>query len=102
MLAIQELSAALEELVAIFRGDCDFARADRVRDDLVMGQCSRRLFYRDDVRVISANTLGSAVVVNRGDGEAFVENLSRAIYSAEIPTIEVARQERICARVERQ
>jgi hypothetical protein len=66
------------------------------------GNARVAFFYRDDVRVISANTLGSAVVVNRGDGEAFVENLSRAIYSAEIPTIEVARQERICARVERQ
>lgn len=30
---------------------------------------------RDDVRLISANTLGSAVVVNRGDREVFVSQL---------------------------
>jgi hypothetical protein len=30
---------------------------------------------RDDVRLISANTLGSAVVVNRGDREVFVSHL---------------------------
>jgi hypothetical protein len=32
-------------------------------------------FGRDDVRLISASTLGSAVVVNRGDREVFVSHL---------------------------
>src|SRR4051812_17693713 len=32
-------------------------------------------WYRDDVRLIAANTMTSAVVVNRGDGDAFVSHL---------------------------
>jgi predicted nucleic acid-binding Zn ribbon protein len=39
------------------------------------GNARSAFWPRDDVRVISANTLGSAVVVNRGDGEAFVSHL---------------------------
>jgi hypothetical protein len=32
-------------------------------------------WYREDVRLVSANSMGSAVVVNRGDGEVFVSHL---------------------------
>jgi len=39
------------------------------------GNARKLLLYRDDVRVISASTLDSAVVVNRGDGDVFVSHL---------------------------
>jgi predicted nucleic acid-binding Zn ribbon protein len=32
-------------------------------------------FYRDNIRVIVCNSLGSAVIVNRGDSEVFVSHL---------------------------
>src|SRR6266481_5046898 len=34
------------------------------------------LWYYDDVQVLSANSLQSAVVVNRGDGEVFVSHMA--------------------------
>lgn len=41
----------------------------------VVGITRTSLFYRDDVRLISASTLGSAVVVNLGDGEVYISHL---------------------------
>jgi len=39
------------------------------------GVARTTLFYRDDVRLISASSLGSAVVANFGDGEIYVSHL---------------------------
>ena len=39
------------------------------------GNVRTAFWYRDDVQIISANTLTSAVVVNRGDGEVFISHL---------------------------
>jgi len=39
------------------------------------GRAREAMFYRDDVRLISANSLRSAVVENRGDGPVFVSHL---------------------------
>lgn len=39
------------------------------------GNARTAFWYRDDVRLLSANTLASAVVANRGDGEVFVSHL---------------------------
>ena len=41
----------------------------------LFGRAREALFYRDDVRVISANSLRSAVVENRGDGPVFISHL---------------------------
>jgi hypothetical protein len=41
----------------------------------VIGKVRAAYFYRNDVRVVECNTLGSAVIVNRGNGEVFLSHL---------------------------
>ena len=41
----------------------------------LFGRAREAFFYREDVRVVSANSLRSAVVENRGDGAVFVSHL---------------------------